>query len=102
MLKPPASVAFPPAAGGVVDRLEPAGAFRGVSLAEFGQRDAGAAGVLQLLHRDREVEQAVGRARAGLVGLKVLQEPRRCLARLAVVEQRAAEQVAAIADARMA
>src|SRR5688572_7885093 len=78
--------------------LQPPGGERRVGLAELGERDAGAVGVAERGHRFGQEQQAVRRARAVLVVLVILEEVRRRLARLAVVEERAAEQVAAEAD----
>src|SRR5690606_12740842 len=85
----------------VILLLEPSGGERRVGLAEFGQRDAGAVGVADRDHGLGQEQQAVGRAGAVLVLLVVLEEVRRRLARLPVVEKRAAEQVAAEAGARV-
>src|SRR3546814_16641213 len=58
----PASVAF-------ILFLQPPGRERGVGIAEFRQRDAGAVGVFERDHRFGQEQQAVRRARALLVGL---------------------------------
>src|SRR5690606_26217833 len=81
--------------------LEPPGRERRVCLAEFGERDAGSVGVADRDHRLGQEQQAVGRAGAVLVLLVVLEEVRRRLARLPVIEERPAEQVAAVAGPRV-
>src|SRR5690554_2829646 len=90
------------AAAPVILFFQPPGGERGIGFAELGERDAGAVGVVQRGHRFSEEQQAVGRAGAVLVGLVILEEVGRGLARLAVVEIGPAEQVAAEAGARVA
>src|SRR5690606_8608629 len=77
--------------------LQPPGGQRRIGLAELGKRDARPVGVVDRDLRLGQGQQAVGGAGALLVGLVVLEEMGRRLARLAVVEERSAEQVAAVA-----